>query len=193
MVTCQAAKRVVGRPDEIHPVADVPERIVLARHRDLKGHGHKRPVRYVLIGLLVAFLLLGIFNVFGQRPQTTTVNAGAASLELYVPSRLRGGLLYEARFTINAHRDLRNALLQLSPGWNEGQQMNTIEPTPLGQASRNGDLLFTLGHIPAGQKFRLFLQFQVNPTNVGHRRADVTLYDGGEKIAAIRRTITVFP
>ena len=186
-------QRVEGGPDEIHRVADVPDRIVLARHRDLHGHGSRRPVRYVLLGLLLAFLLLGVFNVFGQRPMTTTVRAGAASLELYAPSRLRGGLLYEARFTINAHRDLKNALLQLSPGWNEGQQMNTIEPSPLGQASRNGDLLFTLGHVPAGQKFRLFLQFQVNPTNVGHRRADVTLYDGGTKIAAIERTITVFP
>ena len=182
-----------GGPGEIHRVDDVPDRIVLARHRDLHGHGSRRPVRYVLLGLLLAFLLLGVFNVFGQRPMTTTVRAGAASLELYAPSRLRGGLLYEARFTINAHRDLKNALLQLSPGWNEGQQMNTIEPSPLGQASRNGDLLFTLGHVPAGQKFRLFLQFQVNPTNVGHRRADVTLYDGGTKIAAIERTITVFP
>jgi len=192
MVTCQV-RRVGGESDEIHPVADVPDRIVLARHRDLQGHGHRRPVRYVLIGLLAAFLLLGVFNVFGQRPTTTTVRAGAASLELYAPSHLRGGLLYEARFTINAHRDLKNALLQLSPGWNEGQQMNTIEPVPIGQGSRNGDLLFTLGHIPAGQKFRLFIQFQVNPTNVGHRRADVTLYDGGAKIVAIRRTITVYP
>src|SRR5579862_9636304 len=186
-------KRVDGGPDEIHRVTDAPERIVLARHRDLRGHGSRRPVRYVLIALLCAFLLLGVFNVFGQRPLTTTVQTAAASLELYAPSHLRGGLLYEARFTINAHRDLKNALLEFSPGWNEGQQMNTIEPTPLGQASRNGDLLFTLGHVPAGHKFRLFLQFQVNPTNVGRRRADVTLYDGGEKLATIHRTITVFP
>jgi hypothetical protein len=184
---------VDGRPDEIHPVADVPDRIVLARHRDLRSRGFNRLVRYVLLSLFAAFLLLGVFNTFGQRPATTTVRAGAASLELYAPSRLRGGLLYEARFTITAHRDLKNVLLQLSPGWNEGQQMNTIEPSPLGQASRNGDLLFTLGHIPAGQAFRLFLEFQVNPTNVGHRHADVTLYDGGAKIAAIKRTITVFP
>jgi hypothetical protein len=37
------------------------------------------------------------------------------------------------------------------------------------------------------------MEFQVNPTNVGHRTADVTLYDGGTKLATIHRTVTVFP
>ena len=88
---------------------------------------------------------------------------------------------------------MRNALLQLSPGWNEGMQINTIEPEPIAEASRNGDMLFTLGHIPAGRKHRLFMQFQVDPTNVGRRRADVTLYDGAEKLLTIERTVTVYP
>ena len=146
-----------------------------------------------MLGLLAAFLLLGLFNLFGQRPGGTFVDTPRAKLELYAPSRLRGGLVYEARFTITAHQDVKRALILLSPGWNEGQQLNTIEPSPLGQASRNGDLLLTLGHIPAGQKFRLFMEFQVNPTNIGHRRADVTLYDGGTKLATIHRNVTVFP
>ncbi len=72
-------------------------------------------------------------------------------------------------------------------------QVNTIEPGPIGEASRDGDLLLTLGHISAGQKFRLFMEFQVNPTNVGHRTADVTLYDGGTTLATIHRTVTVYP
>jgi hypothetical protein len=72
-------------------------------------------------------------------------------------------------------------------------QINTIEPSPLGEASRNGDLLFTLGHIPAGQKFRLFMQFQVSATNVGRRHADVTLYDGAKQLIHISREVTVYP
>jgi hypothetical protein len=174
-------------------MASPPEGIALERHRELTGLGFNRPARYVLLGLLLAFLLLGLVNLFGQRPSGTTVDTAAAKLELYAPPRLRGGLLYQARFTITAHRDVKRALLALSPGWNEGMQVNTIEPGPVGEASRNGDLLLTLGHIPAGQKFRLFMEFQVNPTNVGHRTADVTLYDGGTKLATIHRTVTVFP
>jgi hypothetical protein len=174
-------------------VADIPDQIVLKRDRDLDGRASRIVIRRVLLLLLVVFLVLGAANVFGQRPDGTTVDAGPATLELYAPTHLRGGLLYEARFTITAKRDVKNAVLRFSPGWNEGQQMNTIEPSPLGQASRDGDMLFTLGHIPAGSKYRLFMQFQVDPTNVGRRKADVTLYDGGTELAHLSRTLTFYP
>ena len=99
---------------EPSPVADTPDRIVLKRHRDLDGRKHHIWYRRGLVGLLCAFLLLGAVNVFGQRPAGHTVNTPVASLELYAPSKVRGGLMFEARFTITAHRDLKNALLQLS-------------------------------------------------------------------------------
>src|SRR5581483_10008100 len=121
--------------ERIPAMADIPDRLVLKRDRDLEGRSHLPWVRHGIIGLIAVFLVLGAFNVFGQRPAGTTVDTPAASLELYAPTKLRGGLLWEARFTITAHRDVKNALLQLSPGWQEGMQMNTIEPSPLGQAS----------------------------------------------------------
>lgn len=175
-------------------MADIPDRIVLRRHRDLEGWGRFRRVRYIVIALLLAFLAAGLLNVFGQRPSTVDARSPHAKLRLYAPTRVRGGLLFEARFTIYARDELKNAVLELAPGWNEGMQMNTIEPSPLGQGSRDGDLLFTLGHVPQGKVFRLFLQFQVNPTNVAwNRNADVTLYDGGAKLLTIQHAITVFP
>jgi hypothetical protein len=179
----------------IHPsMADIPDRIVLRRHRDLEGWGRFRRGRYVVIGALVAFLAAALLNVFGQIPSTVDVKSPHAKLRLYAPTRLRGGLLFEARFTIYARDELKNVLLRLAPGWNEGMQMNTIEPSPIGEGSRNGDLLFTLGHVPKGTVYRLFLQFQVNPTNVAwQRNADVTLYDGGATLIHLHHTITVFP
>jgi molybdopterin biosynthesis enzyme MoaB len=36
------------------------------------------------------------------------------------------------------------------------------------------------------------MQLQVNPTNVGRRSQDVVLYDGGTRLTAIDRTITIF-
>jgi len=174
-------------------MADIPKGIVLKEHRDLQSVAFFRPARYALLVLVGAFILLGLFNVFGQRPEGHVIDTPEAKIELYAPSRLRGGLLYEVRFTVSAHRDVKDLLLQLSPGWSEGMQQNTIEPSPLGEASRNGDLLFDLGHIPAGTKYRMFMQFQVNPTNVGHRRADATFYDGKAKLATFHRKVTVFP
>jgi hypothetical protein len=172
---------------------DVPDTIDLDRHRELVGRGFSQPVRWVLIGLTSAVLLLGLLNVFGQRPDTLTATSAKATLELYAPAHLRGGLLYEARFTIFARQTLNHAVLLLSPGWTESQQMNTIEPSPAAQGSRDGDLYFTLGAVPKGQVYRLFLEFQVNPTNVGRRRADVALYDGNTRLLAVHRTITIYP
>jgi hypothetical protein len=192
MVTCQAQDCCAG-PPKSRAMTEIPEGIVLRRHRDLHSPGFNRPVRYVLLVLTCAVIALGLANVFGQRPETLRATSPQASLEVYAPAAVRGGLLYEARLTVHATSDLKNALLQFSPGWNEGMQMNTIEPTPLAQASRDGDLLFTLGHVRAGTVYRLFLQFQVDPTNVGHRNADVSLYDGGTKLLTIHRTITVYP
>lgn len=175
-------------------MADVPDMLVLRRHRDLEGWSRRPWYRRAMLAVLGVFLLLGLLNVFGQRPSGVFADSGAARLELYAPSRLRSGLVYEARFTISAHRDIKSALLLLSPGWNEGQTMNTMEPSPLGQSSRNGQLLLTLGHIAAGTTYRFFLQLQTNPTDIAlGRDADVALFDRGTRLLTIHHSLTVFP
>ena len=174
-------------------MADVPDTIVLKRDRDLDGrtwHIWIRRLAYVLIG---AVIVLALINVFGQRPSTTVADAPQATLKVYAPKHLRGGLLYMARFTVHARQDLKKATLVLDPGWAESITINTIEPSPVGEASDNGRLSFELGHIPAGQKFTLFMEFQVNPTNIGHRSQDVELRDGDTRILTIHRTVTVYP
>lgn len=173
-------------------MADVPDQIVLSVARDREG---RRDVlmRRVALGFLAAFLAFGLLNVFGQRPATSTADSKAARLEVYAPERVRGGLFYEARFRIDAVREVSEATLVLDSGWAEGITINTVEPAPIGEASRDGRLALELGRIPSGQKHVLYLQLQVNPTNVGHRSQDVELYDGDELLATIDRTITVWP
>ena len=173
-------------------MADVPDQLVLDVARDREG---KRDVtlRRAALGALVVVLALGLLNLFGQRPATSVAEADAATLEVYAPERVRGGLFYEARFTIAARSEVEQATLVLDPGWVEGITINTVEPSPLGEASRDGKLAFELGRIPAGQKHVFYLHLQVNPTNVGHRPQDVRLYDGEELLATIDRTITIFP
>jgi hypothetical protein len=173
-------------------VADIPDQLVLKIARDREG---RRDVvaRRIALSVLLVVLALAAFNLFGQRPSTKTAEADAARLEVYAPERVRGGLFYEARFRIDAARQLDNATLVLDPGWAEGITINTVEPAPLGEASRDGKLVFELGRVPAGQKHVFYLQLQVNPTNVGHRSQDVQLFDGDELLATIDRSITVFP
>jgi hypothetical protein len=173
-------------------VADLPDFLTLRHNRDRPGIYEVR-VRRVGITLLALFLLAGLLNVFGQRPQSSTAAVPTASIKLYAPARIRSGLYFEARFTIDAHSDIKNAMLVLDSGWAEGMTINTIEPSPIGEGSRDGKLVLTLGHIPAGATYLLFMQLQVNPTNVGHRSQDVALYDGGTRLTSINRTITIFP
>lgn len=147
----------------------------------------------MLLGLIALVLLAGLLNVFGQRPETTEAAVPGASLKVYAATRVRGGLYYEARFTITAHRDLKDATLVLDSGWAEGLTINTVEPSPVREASRDGKLVFELGHVRAGTSYIFFLQLQVNPTNIGRRDQDVALYDGDTFLTKVDRKITVFP
>ena len=65
----------------------------------------------------------------------------------------------------------------LDPGWLEGMTLNTLEPAPIGEASRDGGSRSSSGTSRRAPHV-LFLQFQVNPTNVGRRSQDVELHDG---------------
>ena len=175
-------------------MADVPDTLVLKRDRDLEGRRNDIWIRRGLMALVAAVPVVALFNVFGQRPDTITLVSPAASLKIYAPSKLRGGLLYEARFHVTARQELKDAYLVLGTGWAEGMSINTIEPSPVSEASNNGRLSFELGHIPAGQSHILFMQFQVNPTNVAFGRPQtVWLTDGKTRLITYERELTVFP
>lgn len=173
-------------------MADPPEYLTLRRNRDRAGRVEVK-VRRVIIGLVCVLLLAGLLNVFGQRPATSQAGTAAASLKVYAADRVRGGLIYEARITITARADLKEATLVLDTGWLEGITLNTIEPSPVGEASRDGKLVLTLGHIPKGTSYILYMQLQVNPTNVGRRSQDVALYDGDTFLMSVDRDVTVYP
>ena len=176
-------------------MADIPDLLVLKRHRDLDYAGRHGPlVRRIALSLVAVVSILGLLNVFGQRPLTTVASAPAATLKLYAPEHLRGGLLWSARFHVYANEDLKKATLVLDPGWAESMSINTIEPSPIGEASKDGKLSLELGHIPKGGSYILFLQIQVNATNVAWRRSqNVELDDGAKKILLLRHHVTIYP
>jgi hypothetical protein len=174
-------------------VADVPDHLTLRRHRDLVGRERRPWARRILLSIVAAFLLLGLVNTFGQRPDSTTEASPRASLKVYSPTRLRSGLFFESRFTIEAREEIRNATLVLDPGWLEGMTLNTLEPAPIGEANRDGRIALELGRVRAGTTHRFFLHFQVNPTNIGRRSQDVELHDGTEPLVHVDRTVTIFP
>jgi hypothetical protein len=174
-------------------MADRPDFIVASRDRDLRGRRNEVWVRRGVLGLFGVVSLLGLVNIFGQKATTSTATAQPATLEVDAPARLRSGLLYSARFTVHATQTLDDAALVFDSKWVEGMQVNTIEPSPVSETSQNGSLHLELGTIEAGQQYKLFLSFQVNPTTVGHRDQSVQLVDGDQPILTLHRTLTIYP
>ena len=172
---------------------DIPQGIVLKNHRDLEGRGWHIWAQRAVLTIMTALVVAALLNVFGQTPSTLWARSPAADLELYAPTSLRGGLLYETRLRVHAHRDIKQAILRLDGGWLEGYTLNSLEPTPLGQAASDGKLVFTLGHIPAGNTYTLYMEFQANATNVGIHHQGIVLLDGQEQLAELRRSVTTYP
>jgi hypothetical protein len=168
--------------------ASPPQYLTLREHRDAE-HLPERIVSWAVIGLLTAVSAAGLANMFGQRPATTR----AGELEVTAPTRLRGGLFFEGRFAIEAQSSIEDAVLVLDHGWLEQITVNTIEPTPIKEGGGNGRIALGFGPVDAGERLVVYIQFQVNPTNVGRRSQRVELRDGADLVATADRTVTVFP
>jgi hypothetical protein len=174
-------------------VADVPAGLTLSRNRDLEGREHEPRTRRALVTLLTLVLVAGLLGAFGQRPSSTVAAAPEATLTVRAPTRVRSGLYFETRITVEAVSELERAALVLDPGWLDGITVNTVAPAPIGEASRDGRLVLELGRVPAGQRHVLTLQMQVNPTTAGRRESDVVLEERGRELGRVERTLTIWP
>jgi hypothetical protein len=173
-------------------MAAAPATLTLARHRDRQG----RPgswVRWLGLALLAVIPVCALLDVFGQRTVVSTDSAPAARLTLYAPSTARGGLMYTARFRIEARSELKNATLVLAPGWADQYTFNGISPQPSSENSQNGAISLSLGDIPQGQVYTEFVSLQINPINVGDHNQTVRLYDGKRQLAVIHHSIMIWP
>jgi hypothetical protein len=174
-------------------VPDIPDTIVLKRDRDLAKRSKELWVRRTLLLALTAFVILAFLNVFGQRATTSSTTAPAATLAIRSPDTLRSGLIFQTRLRILATQEIKDAIVVLSPEWIEGITFNTIEPSPIGEASKDGSLSFDLGHIPQGQEYSLYIQMQVNPTTFGSRTEETRLFDGQTLLLTSSRDVRIFP
>jgi hypothetical protein len=173
-------------------MADVPDTIVLKRDRELEGREWNIWLRRGILTLIGALSIAALLNVFGQRTVTARADSPVADLTLDAPTTLRAGVLWQARFTIHAKQEIKDARLVLG-GWARGQTINTIEPSPIGEASVDGRVGFDLGHVRVGHRYVLFMNFQTNPTYFGNARRTTDLYDGSTHLLAIDQSTTTYP
>lgn len=174
-------------------MAGAPGTLSLKRNRDLIGRGRHPWYRRGLLALVAALPILALLNVFGQHPSTSSADSPAAFLSVTAPSRLRGGLIFQVRVRVTAHQDIKQPQLVMSRGWWESMSENSISPDPSNQSTSNGSVVLSYDKLQAGQSLIVWLYFQVNPTNVGHRSESISIDDGQTQLAHIDRSVTVFP
>ena len=172
MVTCQAGVRSALANPGRWPTSRTGS--TLARHLELAGPGiYKRPVRYVLLVLVGAFLVLGLLNVFGQRPSTTSprrarrpTSSSTRRLACAAGCSTRRGS------RSRPHERLKHAVLQLAlrVGREPADQHDRAEPDR-GDEPRRRPRVRRSARCRRARSYVLFIEFQVNPTNVGRRRA----------------------
>jgi hypothetical protein len=114
-------------------------------------------------------------------------------LSVTAPTAVRGGLFFQSRVDVTARRAIAHPRLVLDEGWVEGMQFNSTEPAPVSEANRDGRVVLTYDALDVGERLVVWMQFEVNPTNVGHRPYGLELDDAETPIAAVHRWITVFP
>jgi hypothetical protein len=163
------------------------------RHRDLEGRGTEPWLRRGLVVVLVVVAVAALTNQVGQHVHSSTTTAPAATLEVSTPKRLRAGLLYQTRFTIVARHRIKRPRLVLGSGWFDGLTLNTTEPQASEEKNRDGTISFEYDELEPGQRLKVWLEYQVNPTTTGTRKQRVALDDGGKTLASQTRTTTVLP
>ena len=174
-------------------MADIPSELDYERHVQLRGRTRHPAYRRVLFGLVCLIPVAALLNAFGESSSTSAAGGSAATLRVEAPARVRGGLLYQVRIDVVARRDLKQPQLVFSPGWWEQMTENSTNPEPIDSSTSNGRVTLSYPRLNAGQKLTVWLEFQVNPTNVGKREANILLTDGDTPVTELKRTLTVLP
>jgi hypothetical protein len=165
----------------------------LARIRDLEGRRGYPWARRALLVLFGVPVVLGLSGELGQETMTRSATVPQARLALDAPSVIRGGLMWRARISVQALRTIRHPRLVLAPGYINGMQMNSVEPSPTGETTRGPRLVFSYDELSAGDELVVYLQFQTNPTTIGGQDATVALDDATRPLVHVDHTITVLP
>jgi hypothetical protein len=137
--------------------------------------------------------LAALAGLIGQRSSTSSAATPVAQMTLTAPEVVRGGLFFESRIDIQARSAIEHPRLVFDDGWLEGLQVNSVEPAAESESSRDGRLVLSYGALEAGDRLRIYLQFEVNPTNVGSRSYGFELDDAERRVARIDRDIRVLP
>jgi hypothetical protein len=160
---------------------------------DASGQDRGLWARRAVIALFCVIAALALLDRFGQSTTESEAAGPGARMTLAAPEVVRGGLFFQSRVEIHALREIRYPHIVLDDGWVEGMQVNSIEPQPASELSRDGRVVLTYDKLEPGDDLRIWFQFEVDPTNTGHRSYGIELDDEAARVVRLSPTITVLP
>jgi hypothetical protein len=149
--------------------------------------------RRVIMTLFALISLAALVGFIGQRASTSAATTPSVRMTIDAPEVVRGGIFFQSRIDIRALAPIGHPRLVFDKGWLEGLQVNSIEPSAQSESSRDGRLVLSYGQLKRGDLLRIWMQFEVNPTNSGKRSYTVELDDQDRLLTRIPRTIRVLP
>lgn len=170
----------VTRPDGIEP-----------RHiHEARGSGIMTWGGIALLGLVMIIALSGVFG------SQTTLSDAPESVKLTVegPKRIRSGEYFEMMFTIEAEREIRDAVLSIDAGIWHDLTINTMIPMATEEGFQDGSFDFHYGALPAGTRLLVKVDGQVNPRYPpGPNQGAIEVTDGPATLASVDYRIMVLP
>jgi hypothetical protein len=149
--------------------------------------------RRAVMTLFALISLAALLDLFGQHASSSLAASPSARMTVTAPETVRGGIFFQARIEIRALTAIEYPRLVFDDGWVEGMQVNSIEPAAESEISRDGKLVLSYGKLAQGDVLRVWLQFEVDPTNTGKRSYAVELDDETRPLARISRSLRVLP
>jgi hypothetical protein len=171
----------------------------LARVRDLAGRATHVWYRRAVLAAMLAFVLVALFEGFGQGAHVRTASGPGAVVSVHIPHTVRGGLLVPVQIQVRAKQKLVSPQIVLGAGFARGAQVNTLEPSPTSETSRTaapgelGPLALTYPTLEPGDQLTIYLQLQIDPTTIGKQDTSVSVEAANARPVRAPGTFTVLP
>lgn len=150
---------------------------------------HASPLGLVIVGLVIAAGLLGVFG----HERAWSAETGDVALRIEASETIRNGEFFEMRIRIFSDRAIAEPVIGIDDSLWEDMTVNTMIPSPVDEESKDGEFRFTFAPMESGTEFLLKVDLQVNPDILGGNEGIVTVYDGTERIVAAEIEIGVLP